>query len=81
MVPNPKIEVHVSTLTGKMLTLVVSPAWTVGKLKTLIEEHGILPTCQQRLIFAGRQLEDEKTLSECRVEDQSTLHLVIVKLR
>ena len=58
VVPNPKIQVHVSVLTGKMLTLVVSPTWTVGKLKTLIEEHGILPSCQQRLIFAGKRLED-----------------------
>ena len=77
VVPDPKIQVHISTLTGKMLTLVVSPTWTVGKLKTLIEEHGILPSCEQRLIYAGRQLEDEKTLAECRVEDQSRLHLVL----
>ena len=77
VVPNPQIQVHVKTLTGRTMTFVVSPTWTVGKLKSLIQDHEGVPCDQQRLIFTGRQLEDRQTLIECGIQDHSMIHLLL----
>lgn len=72
-----RLQIYVKTLLGQTLTLYINSTDTIATLKEKIQElEGTRPD-HQRIIFAGRQLEDGRTLSSFNIKQESTLHLVL----
>ena len=72
------MQIFIKTLIGRTITLHVELNYSIRNIKEIIYDKDSIPIDEQRLIFSGKQLMDDRTLSDYNVQKDSTFHLVLL---
>ena len=70
------MQIFANTLTGETITICVCGADKIGKVKADIQNKDATQPSRQRIVFGGTILEEWRTISECKIQKESTLHMV-----
>jgi len=71
------MQIFVKTLQGQTITVDVNADDTIDAVKRKIQAKENLPAVDQRLVYAGKSLDDQRTLSDYNVQDSATMHLLL----
>ncbi len=71
------MQIFLKTPRGKILTINLQPSDSIERLKQKIRDQEGIPSDQQRMVFAGKQLEDDRTLSDFKIQKESKIHLIL----
>ena len=74
--PPSDMQIFVKMMDGRMMTIIVNPSDYIRTVKAVIHQLCLCPPDSQRLVFAGKRLEDDHSLSDYNIQSGSTLHLV-----
>jgi ubiquitin-large subunit ribosomal protein L40e len=75
--PSGPTQVFVKTLTGQSIAIDYRADLTIAELKNEVSSREGVPVQQQRLIFQGKQLENDSTLEDYNIQPPNTIHLVL----
>lgn len=75
------MQIIVKTLVGRVIQLEVKPDDTIAIVKTKINDKEKIPPHQQRLMFNGKPLNDNQTLRDCEIRDDSVLQLAVLNIK
>ena len=73
-----QLQIFIKTLTGKEMSFVVEPYLTIEKLKCKIQDKEGIPSDKQKIIFAGDQLEDSRTLASYNIKARAILYMILI---